>query len=215
MARCVGNAKTASPSSSEFRTPRRRSASCGSRLRSGSGPGPASATRRTSPTRPSRLRAARWAQGNGRVPAPSEDCLYLNVWTPAADCKRRPVMFYNHGGGYMIGSGSATGQASQAVVPAVRASPFAQPGSEAAVGKGARRLLHSSRSSGLDLRSRSSSGPGVSRSARSRRERERAERPSRGCVGGARRRGRFPSWAVHRADVSSTSACSARSVAVP
>jgi para-nitrobenzyl esterase len=49
-------------------------------------------------------------QGNGRMPAPSEDCLYLNIWTPAADCKRRPVMFYNHGGGYMIGSGSATGQ---------------------------------------------------------------------------------------------------------
>ncbi|MEU7872473.1 carboxylesterase family protein [Dactylosporangium sp. NPDC049140] len=50
------------------------------------------------------------ANGNGRMPAPSEDCLYLNVWTPAADCRRRPVMFYNHGGGYMIGSGSATGQ---------------------------------------------------------------------------------------------------------
>ncbi|MEU8664435.1 carboxylesterase/lipase family protein [Actinoplanes philippinensis] len=48
--------------------------------------------------------------GNGRMPAPSEDCLYLNVWTPAADRRRRPVMFYNHGGGYMIGSGSATGQ---------------------------------------------------------------------------------------------------------
>lgn len=48
--------------------------------------------------------------GNGRMPAPSEDCLYLNIWTPAADCGRRPVMFYNHGGGYMIGSGSATGQ---------------------------------------------------------------------------------------------------------
>jgi len=48
--------------------------------------------------------------GNGRMPAPAEDCLYLNIWTPAADCNRRPVMFYNHGGGYMIGSGSATGQ---------------------------------------------------------------------------------------------------------
>jgi para-nitrobenzyl esterase len=48
--------------------------------------------------------------GNGRMPAPSEDCLYLNIWAPAADGRRRPVMFYNHGGGYMIGSGSATGQ---------------------------------------------------------------------------------------------------------
>lgn len=48
--------------------------------------------------------------GNGRMPTPSEDCLYLNIWTPAADRKQRPVMFYHHGGGYMIGSGSATGQ---------------------------------------------------------------------------------------------------------
>jgi para-nitrobenzyl esterase len=48
--------------------------------------------------------------GNGRMPAPSEDCLYLNIWTPAPDRMQRPVMFYNHGGGYMIGSGSATGQ---------------------------------------------------------------------------------------------------------
>jgi para-nitrobenzyl esterase len=52
---------------------------------------------------------AEMGPGN-RMPAPSEDCLYLNIWTPAADHRRRPVMFYNHGGGYMIGSGSATGQ---------------------------------------------------------------------------------------------------------
>src|SRR6186713_2191791 len=37
--------------------------------------------------------------GNGRMPEPSEDSLYLNIWTPAADRKRRPVMFYHHGGG--------------------------------------------------------------------------------------------------------------------
>ncbi|MBN1790537.1 MAG: carboxylesterase family protein [Bacteroidales bacterium] len=28
-------------------------------------------------------------------PAPAEDCLFLNVWTPANDQKKRPVMFYN------------------------------------------------------------------------------------------------------------------------
>src|SRR5256714_6666750 len=37
-------------------------------------------------------------------PFPSEDCLVLNIWTPAADHRRRPVMFYNHGGGFVIGS---------------------------------------------------------------------------------------------------------------
>lgn len=39
-------------------------------------------------------------------PFPSENCLVLNVWTPANDHRRRPVMFYNHGGGFTIGSGS-------------------------------------------------------------------------------------------------------------
>ncbi len=43
-------------------------------------------------------------------PQPSEDCLFLNVWTPANDGKKRAVMFYNHGGGFVIGSGAAAGQ---------------------------------------------------------------------------------------------------------
>lgn len=43
-------------------------------------------------------------------PAYSEDCLVLNIWTPACDGKKRPVMFYNHGGGYTTGSGGARGQ---------------------------------------------------------------------------------------------------------
>jgi len=37
----------------------------------------------------------------------SEDCLFLNVWTPGiADGGRRPVMVYIHGGAYSTGSGS-------------------------------------------------------------------------------------------------------------
>jgi para-nitrobenzyl esterase len=35
-------------------------------------------------------------------PVSSEDCLYLNVWTPGiAEGRDRPVMFYNHGGGFI------------------------------------------------------------------------------------------------------------------
>jgi para-nitrobenzyl esterase len=44
----------------------------------------------------------------------SEDCLFLNVWTPAkagktglADGAKRPVMFYIHGGAYNGGSGGS------------------------------------------------------------------------------------------------------------
>ena len=35
-----------------------------------------------------------------------EDCLYLNLWTPAADDKARPVMIWIHGGGFLIGASS-------------------------------------------------------------------------------------------------------------
>jgi len=38
---------------------------------------------------------------------PAEDCLFLNVWTPAPDSHKRPVMFYSHGGGFTVGSGGA------------------------------------------------------------------------------------------------------------
>jgi para-nitrobenzyl esterase len=43
-------------------------------------------------------------------PEPAEDCLYLNIWTPANDNQKRPVMFYSHGGGFVIGSGGTAGQ---------------------------------------------------------------------------------------------------------
>jgi para-nitrobenzyl esterase len=36
----------------------------------------------------------------------SEDCLFLNIYTPGADNTRRPVMVYIHGGGFLIDSGS-------------------------------------------------------------------------------------------------------------
>ena len=37
---------------------------------------------------------------------PGEDCLRLNVWTPALGTGRRPVMVWLHGGGYSQASGS-------------------------------------------------------------------------------------------------------------
>lgn len=36
----------------------------------------------------------------------SEDCLYLNVWTPDADARKRPVMVWFHGGAFILGAGS-------------------------------------------------------------------------------------------------------------
>lgn len=37
----------------------------------------------------------------------SEDCLYLNIWSPGADRKKRPVLVWIHGGSFMYGSGSS------------------------------------------------------------------------------------------------------------
>ncbi|WP_203290713.1 carboxylesterase/lipase family protein [Maricaulis parjimensis] len=44
-------------------------------------------------------------QGPGGEPS-SEDCLFLNIWTPDAQSGSRPVMFYCHGGGFTVGSGA-------------------------------------------------------------------------------------------------------------
>jgi para-nitrobenzyl esterase len=43
-------------------------------------------------------------------PPSDENCLFLNVWTPAADGRKRPVMFYSHGGGFVVGSGGSAYQ---------------------------------------------------------------------------------------------------------
>jgi para-nitrobenzyl esterase len=37
----------------------------------------------------------------------SEDCLYLNVYTPKADNAKRPVMFWVHGGGFTLGASNS------------------------------------------------------------------------------------------------------------
>ena len=47
-------------------------------------------------------------QGEVRMPhrfwPSSEHCQYLNIWTPGCDDKKRPVLFWMHGGGYASGS---------------------------------------------------------------------------------------------------------------
>ncbi|HEV8693204.1 MAG TPA: carboxylesterase/lipase family protein [Lysobacter sp.] len=48
------------------------------------------------------------APQNGDEGPGSEDCLFLNVWTPGLrDGARRPILVYLHGGGYNNGSGSS------------------------------------------------------------------------------------------------------------
>ena len=42
--------------------------------------------------------------GLGPIGPMDEDCLYLNVWTPAADGGRRPVLVWVHGGAFAGGS---------------------------------------------------------------------------------------------------------------
>jgi para-nitrobenzyl esterase len=57
---------------------------------------------------PCSLQGRVWDDIDLRGAGVSEDCLYLNVWTPAAPGadERRAVLFYIHGGGFVAGSGS-------------------------------------------------------------------------------------------------------------
>lgn len=42
----------------------------------------------------------------GKSPLHSEDCLYLNIWSPAAPSEALPVMVWIHGGTFVTGAGS-------------------------------------------------------------------------------------------------------------
>lgn len=62
-------------------------------------------------TDPNSRRAAGGLTVSGEsLPSENENCLVLNIWTPALnDGRKRPVMFWCHGGGFVTGSGSAPG----------------------------------------------------------------------------------------------------------
>jgi len=53
---------------------------------------------------PSALQGLVFAPGVSAEGPTSEDCLYLNVYTPRADGQKRAVMFFVHGGAFTVGS---------------------------------------------------------------------------------------------------------------
>jgi para-nitrobenzyl esterase len=55
-----------------------------------------------------RARTSELAVAAAGLPPESEDCLVLNVWTPAlGNARKRPVLVWCHGGGFATGSGSS------------------------------------------------------------------------------------------------------------
>ena len=57
----------------------------------------------TAPQAPAFVEAAL----GGEPEVHDEECLFLNVWTPELDGRRRPVMVWVHGGSFVSGSGSS------------------------------------------------------------------------------------------------------------
>lgn len=64
--------------------------------------------RRPGPAAPQQAGLPRWLRRYGAVPAAgwSEDCLTLDIHTPACDDRGRPVLVFLHGGAFSHGSGS-------------------------------------------------------------------------------------------------------------
>jgi len=55
---------------------------------------------------PAAMQPANPVSGRAALSEVSEDCLYLNIWTPALEDQRRPVLVWLHGGAFTFGAGS-------------------------------------------------------------------------------------------------------------
>lgn len=69
-------------------------------------PAPWTGVRQARTFAPAAMQGLSFAPGSSADGPQSEDCLYLNVYTPGVDSKKRPVMFFVHGGAFIVGSSS-------------------------------------------------------------------------------------------------------------
>jgi para-nitrobenzyl esterase len=58
-----------------------------------------------SPDRDFGMQMSQVFTGPSELKVQNEDCLFVNIWTPATDAAKRPVMVWIHGGGFAYGSG--------------------------------------------------------------------------------------------------------------
>ncbi len=99
----MGVAKTEIPCSAAYRSPRRRSATCGSPRRAP--PARWDGTREADKFGPPSPQLGRPGAAAARTAADNQDWLTVNVWTPDPAARTLPVMVWIHGGAYMFGSG--------------------------------------------------------------------------------------------------------------